>query len=147
MPVPNTMRSLLALVVLEENGCCRWTGYVDREGYGRVVFQGKDYLAHRFFYQHFVEPVPSGLVLDHLCRNRACVNCSHLEAVTDRVNILRGNTRAAMQLTRTHCPRGHPYSGENLRISQGKRQCRECGRIGDYRRYWRERGFPRTTDE
>lgn len=73
-------------------------------------------------------PIPEGLVIDHLCRNRGCVNPDHLEAVTQRENILRGEGLAAANARKTHCPKGHPYSGENLYVvpSSGRRQCRIC---------------------
>ena len=77
----------------------------------------------------FVGPLPDGLVLDHLCRNRACVNPEHLEPVTQSVNLLRGETVNAAASARTHCINGHEFSPVNTRISpSGRRVCRSCGR-------------------
>ncbi|MGI9502698.1 MAG: HNH endonuclease [Geminicoccaceae bacterium] len=85
--------------------------------------------AHRVSYEALVSAIPEGLELDHLCRVRCCVNPIHLEPVTTRTNNLRGNGIAAMNALKTHCPRGHPYSGEHLYVcSRGHRHCRTCGR-------------------
>lgn len=74
--------------------------------------------------------IPDDLQLDHLCRNRLCVNPSHLEPVTCRENVLRGNGRCAANAKKTHCPRGHAYAGANLLIgTKGERCCRKCASI------------------
>lgn len=112
---------------LDETGCWVWTGYVGHSGYGQLEFRGKKYTAHRVVYESAVGEVPPGLVLDHLCRNRACVNPDHLEPVTHRVNILRGVSPSADHARMTHCTRGHELTPENLYIrSCGRRACRPC---------------------
>ena len=86
-------------------------------------------LAHRFAYETFVGPIPEGLTIDHLCRIRHCVNPEHLEAVTDRVNILRGEGISAQHARATHCPQGHPYDLINTYVApDGDRDCRDCRR-------------------
>jgi len=96
-------------------------------GYGKVNIDGKAKLAHRVVYEALVGPIPEGLQLDHLCRNRACVNPAHLEPVTQRVNILRGTGTAAVHAAKTHCINGHPFDEANTYLYQGnKRMCRRC---------------------
>ena len=117
-----------------EGECEPWAGYIHPNGYGRVWHEGRHWQAHRLAYELTHGPIPDGLVIDHLCRNRACVNVAHLEAVTERVNILRGATLQAAFLERTHCLHGHELAEDNVRLSvvRGRwtiRLCRECQRL------------------
>jgi hypothetical protein len=104
-----------------ESGCWEYTGSVNPHGYGRITFEGKHVLTHRASYELFVGPIAEGLQIDHLCRNRACFNPEHLEPVTHRENVRRGQRHAV-----THCPKGHEYAGDNLYLQQGKRSCKTC---------------------
>lgn len=107
--------------------CWHWTGATSN-GYGRVRVD-VDRPAHRFAYELLVGPIPDGLVIDHLCRVRHCVNPAHLEAVTNAENILRGNGFSARHARKTHCPKGHPYDEANTLIrADGSRNCIACGR-------------------
>lgn len=109
--------------------CWRWTASRNQTGYGTFKLGPKTMTAHVVAYEWMVGPVGDGLDLDHLCRNRACVNPSHLEPVSHRVNVLRGQSFAAINARKTHCPRGHAYSPENTRIERcGGRRCRTCER-------------------
>lgn len=118
--------------------CWRWTASLDPKGYGQVYFNGKVRRAHRVSYEIYRGPIPEGLQLDHLCRVRSCVNPAHLEPVTCRENLLRGQTLTAACAAKTHCPRGHAYSSSNTRIdNNGSRNCLTCIRArknASYRR-------------
>lgn len=118
----------------EETGCWLWVGGLTPQGYGLFFLskQGEHekISAHRWCYEFFIGPIPEGLQLDHLCRNRACVCPWHVEPVTCWENLHRGDTSkwGAHLRAKTHCPKGHPYDAENTLIKHGGRHCRECGR-------------------
>lgn len=115
------------------NGCWMWKGTLDKDSYGMF---GRDSLkAHRITYEWLLGPIHVGLEIDHLCRIPGCVNPNHLEAVPHRINVLRGNNRAAQNAKRTHCIRGHPFDLFNTRFRQtGGRGCKACQAIGQKER-------------
>ena len=112
------------------SGCWLWVGAITDNGYGSFWADGRSHRAHRFAYAQFVGPIPSGLTLDHLCRNRICVNPKHLEPVTDRENILRGVGPTAFNAKKTRCIHGHELTPENIIVGrEGQRHCRKCNRL------------------
>lgn len=110
-----------------DDECWPWTA-AKHNGYGKVYWNGSVIGAHRVAYMLHVGPIPEGMQLDHVCRNPACVNPSHLEVVTARENTLRG-LRGRMI---THCPHGHEYTEENTiwrtdtSSPHPRRRCRAC---------------------
>lgn len=121
-------RRFMSRVEKTESGCWLWIGAKMKNGYGQLAVGGVNFSAHRYSYQELVGKIPDGLDLDHLCRNRACTNPSHLEPVTRSENLLRGNVGTYKRPD--FCPSGHPYAGENLYMHPaGKRICRACARI------------------
>lgn len=109
----------------ESSACWLWRGTINTDGYGTFYYDRRVVKAHRYAYELLRDAIPPGLELDHLCRNRTCVNPTHLEPVTRRENILRGESPPARNARKTHCAQGHPLSGENLVLLDGRR-CRVC---------------------
>jgi hypothetical protein len=102
--------------------CWEWTG-AKSNGYGVAWVDGHLQRPHRVVYEGLVAPVPAGMDLDHLCRNRSCVNPDHLEVVTRRENVRRGSRHAQPKQA---CPQGHPYDDTNTYLYDGRRYCRAC---------------------
>ena len=135
-------------------GCWFWTACLSPAGYGQFGVgsrtDGSDRLvyAHRFSYEQYVGSIPNGLEIDHaccdpawckggVCPHRSCVNPTHLEAVTRRENIARGNHPTARARRLNECYRGHPYNEKNTYVGpNGKRVCRVCARKRDRIRYY-----------
>lgn len=120
--------------------CWPWMASL-RLGYGQFYRDGRPRNAHRTAYELQVGPIPEGLTIDHLCRNRACQNARHLEPVTNEENIRRGTffgSGTAAILARTHCKHGHAFDEQNTQHAKWGRRCRACNR-GYARRYYAEK--------
>lgn len=122
------MERFAAKVVVAASGCWEWTASHSTSGYARLAVGKKIERASRVSYELFVGRIPDGLQIDHLCRNRGCVNPAHLEPVTGTENIHRSPLNP---IHRSHCPAGHPYAGANLIVQRKRgrtwqRFCREC---------------------
>jgi hypothetical protein len=111
-----------------DSECWPWQGSIGTKGYGNFRLEGSAPHAHRAAYLLLVGPIPNGLTIDHLCRNRFCVNPAHLEPVSIAVNVLRGSGTAAQNRRKTVCLRGHKFDEANTRWYRGKRYCRACVR-------------------
>lgn len=128
---PITERLARFIIRLSPDECWPWRGGHDRDGYALFSIRAKSVRAHRVTYEHEFGQIPDGLVIDHLCRNRGCVNPAHLEAVTNRTNVVeRGRGVTSENARKTHCKRGHEFTEENTyhKPQQGglARVCREC---------------------
>lgn len=118
---------LLGHVIHDEaTGCWNYKGTVNGSGYGSAHINGTRQTWHRACWIAFVGEIPDGLELDHLCKNRRCGNPAHLELVTRRENLLRGDGWAGRNARKTHCPKGHEYTEANTSWYRGQRKCRKC---------------------
>jgi len=124
----STAQRFWAKVDKTGDGCWTWTAGRDIYGYGKFQVGRATRGAHRVAYIEAHGEPPVGLVLDHLCRNRACVNPGHLEPVTQRTNVLRSDAPPAANAVKTHCDSGHEFTPENTYVMPSGRGCRECRR-------------------
>lgn len=117
--------------VKKTKSCWLWTGTKTHNGYGQFYSKINGnlfYRSHRFSFWLHRGFLDKKLTIDHLCRKRLCVNPSHLEQVSNRTNVLRGNGIPAKNYRKKNCKWGHPFSAPNLYMDQGFRRCRTCSR-------------------
>lgn len=135
----NTVQDVWRYVTVgDPDVCWPFTGCLNPNGYGQFKLGGRRPNAHRVAFQAARGEIPAGLVLDHLCRNRACCNPAHLEPVTYSENNRRGNTVNAANAAKTHCSNGHPFDETNTERIRGRRRCRAC-RPSERRRAYERR--------
>jgi hypothetical protein len=133
--VTPVQQRLLRQVQVTDLDCWLWTGSKHPRGYGQLSLDGKVRRAHRVSFEIFVGPIPTELVLDHLCRNPACINPTHLEPVTQGENVRRGISVTAVNARKTHCLHGHAFTPANTQLrAGGGRACRACRRKSSWKR-------------
>lgn len=127
---PSAGDCALAQLKVHPLGCWNFTGRVNPAGYGMIKWRRRHWRTHRAVYELLVGPIPEGLVIDHLCFNKRCMNPAHLEAVTARENTLRqiaaGRHRSVAKAALNRCTRGHAFDEANTYRHGGKRRCRTC---------------------
>lgn len=126
-------RRITSRVTIEDRGyetpCWVSNRAAHPKGYTKIGYQGRTWLTHRLAYTVYVGEIPNGMQLDHLCKVPACCNPDHLEPVTCRENLLRGDTITATEAAQTHCKNNHPLTGSNLYRRPDRpnsRGCRAC---------------------
>ena len=131
--VPAMDRFLMRLDIIEGSECIFWKDPLMKNGYGQLCVNGGFFLAHRFSYSQFIGPIPPGICIDHICRQRNCVNPSHLRLVTRKENTIQNSIGpTALNMAKTHCIYGHEFTPENTyrtHSSTGpKRACKICSK-------------------
>lgn len=140
MPKPSKLKTSTGLLHNEvpytgdnpavKGPCHIFLGGKDKDGYGITSVKSWPVKAHRYIWEFHKGEIPEGLVIDHICRVRACVNINHLRLVTGKQNSTENVVGICwmLQKQKTHCIRGHPFDEENTRINKIGRGCRACGR-------------------
>ena len=133
MPFHTIAEQRLARYAKQEGDCIVWTRCCIPSGYGSITINYKRRSTHVVAWEIRYGPIPRGLQVDHLCRNRKCINTNHMELVTLKENVLRGVGITAVNARKTHCAHGHEFSFMNTSVDRhGYRHCRTC--MNDWKR-------------
>lgn len=123
----NKLKQVLVNTLITDSGCISFQGKLRNDGYGHIQVDNVSIYLHRFVYEQQIGKIPKNMSLDHLCRNKQCINIKHLEVVTNKINVLRGIGPTAINARKTHCNNDHLLEGNNLRIENtGSRRCLQC---------------------
>jgi hypothetical protein len=137
---PVLERLLEKVSVPKSGGCWLWEGAVCCNGYGRIWHSKRVALVHRVSYELSNGKIPQRLQIDHLCRVKNCVNPSHLEAVTHKENLRRGESIGTLNSRKTQCSKGHSYTESNTHHDNGRRKCKTCNRKRSLAYYHKKKG-------
>ena len=127
----------LSKISITKSGCWEWTGYLDKDGYGTFWSRNVTLGAHRFAFEYYYGAICPDLTINHLCRNRRCVNPEHLEQITNKENVLKGVGLTAINARKTHCMRGHEFTPENTYSYSNQRICKIC--VSQYQKDYRQK--------
>ena len=142
--MPFDIKRVLSRITVNNQGCWEWKSPLHDGGYATMSVDDKSQYIHRLIYEYYHGQIQSDLQIDHLCRNRKCVNPIHLELVTQKENIMRGKGVGVLNSLKTQCPKGHPYTKENLIMyKDGSKKCRICHneRQKQYQRKLKEENY------
>jgi len=126
IPKFNHSKFLSKIIIIKE--CWEWSGYKDKDGYGKFSLNRTPFMAHRISFNIFKGIIKDNLVIDHICHNRSCINPEHLRQVTIKTNTLENSVgNAYFNSIKTHCNKGHEFIGANIgKDSSGDRYCKKC---------------------
>ncbi len=119
--------------ITDISGCILWTGYKEKAGYGNIYYHGKVHKAHRLAYELFKKSIPNNLEIDHICRNKICVNPLHLRAVSHSTNMFNSK-QSDLKLTKTHCKFGHDLNISGYYDKHSKFRCSGCNKRNNEKR-------------
>jgi hypothetical protein len=128
----------------KQNSCWNWQGSLSG-GYSMYSVNRTTYHVHKFIFELFMHPVPKGMHLHHKCHNKACVNPWHLEVLSPREHVRKGNNPCGINMRKKFCAHGHPFNGRNVHIYTGRgwieRRCRKCESIRKLEKYYKLKGL------
>ncbi len=127
IPIMNDFEKYFKFIIIGDDNCWNWSGFTDKDGYGKINRNYKCYFSHRFFYDVFVGIKDESTVIDHICKNRKCCNPDHLREVSCKENANNNsNSPIAMNAQKTHCIRGHELIHPNIYAHNNRRRCKKC---------------------